>query len=360
MVSDSIPPASPSHAKDCNKKKRANRSAKLKQRKMDARREQWLSQVKSKGGKEDVEERCEAVGDERNNKGLPLETKLEVKPRDDEKGVDGEEGHHEGSDSESSPLNSPGSAASSVLSGSNISGTNFTGSSVGSSASSGGTCSGTVTEDEEDEDKQEKVDESDECVDDWEAIADALADNDKKHDSNSDLPNEQELSPCSESSFGGLGVGSSGGEVPKPQPQRASNLSRGGMRAWRTDDAFRPRGLPNLSKQRSMPMKSSRHLVRGAAGLRSFNNVSPVASACDCPICYEELDVTDASFFPCPCGFRMCLFCYKRICEDDGRCPGCRKHYKNKEPLEDETTFEGGCSTLGMAHDCSTIKDQRK
>uniref|UniRef100_A0A7N0VEG3 RING-type domain-containing protein n=1 Tax=Kalanchoe fedtschenkoi TaxID=63787 RepID=A0A7N0VEG3_KALFE len=323
MVFDTIPPASLSHAKDLNKKKRANRSAKLKQCKLDARREQWLSQVKSKGAREDLEERCEAVGNEVNGDGLPLEAKLEVKPRGEEKGGgDGTEGRQEGSDSESSPLNSPGSVGSSASSGSNISGTTFAGSSVGSS----GTCSGNVTEDDEEE-GGEGGDESDGCVDDWEAIADALADNDKKHASNSDPPNEREFAPRSESS---LEKRSAQDEQPKPQPPRALKFNRG-TRAWRPDDAFRPRGLPNLSKQWSLPVKSGRYLGRGAGGFGSFNSSSSVASACDCPICYEELDVTDASFSPCPCGFRMCLFCYKRICEDDGRCPGCRKHYKIKE-----------------------------
>uniref|UniRef100_A0A7N0VMU9 RING-type domain-containing protein n=1 Tax=Kalanchoe fedtschenkoi TaxID=63787 RepID=A0A7N0VMU9_KALFE len=332
MVSDSIPLAYPSHAKDFNKKKRANRSAKLKQCKLDARREQWLSQVKRKGAKEDVEERCETVGKDRNDKGLPAEAKLEVKPRGDEKGCeDGQEGGH--SDLESSPLNSPGS---------NIFGTTFAVSSSVSSSSvtSGGTCSGNVTEDDEEE-GGERADESDGCVDDWEAIADALSDNDKKHAPNSDPPNEPKFATSPMSSCGGFEKGSAEGELPKPLPLRVSKFNRG-TRAWRPDDAFRPRGLPNFSKQRSLPVKSGRQLGRGARGFLSFNSSTSVASACDCPICYEELDVTDASFFPCPCGFRMCLFCYKRICEDDGRCPGCRKHYKSKESSKSETSSEGG------------------
>lgn len=48
----------------------------------------------------------------------------------------------------------------------------------------------------------------------------------------------------------------------------------------------------------------------------------------DCPICSEEMDATDLSFLPCPCGFRLCLFCHKQINENDGRCPACRNKYE--------------------------------
>ncbi|CAN6938550.1 unnamed protein product, partial [Brassica oleracea] len=48
----------------------------------------------------------------------------------------------------------------------------------------------------------------------------------------------------------------------------------------------------------------------------------------ECPICSEEMDVTDLSFLPCPCGFRLCLFCHKQINENDGRCPACRNKYE--------------------------------
>jgi hypothetical protein len=46
-----------------------------------------------------------------------------------------------------------------------------------------------------------------------------------------------------------------------------------------------------------------------------------------CPICCEDLDLTDSSFCPCPCKFCLCLFCHNKILEADGRCPGCRKEY---------------------------------
>jgi len=50
-----------------------------------------------------------------------------------------------------------------------------------------------------------------------------------------------------------------------------------------------------------------------------------------CPICFEDLDLTDRSFKPCNCGFQVCLWCYKDIKEKlNGRCPACRAPYKDQ------------------------------
>jgi hypothetical protein len=47
-----------------------------------------------------------------------------------------------------------------------------------------------------------------------------------------------------------------------------------------------------------------------------------------CPICCEAVDQTDKAFFPCPCGFQPCMFCYNKIVEiGDARCPACRRTY---------------------------------
>ncbi|KAJ3143160.1 transcriptional repressor general negative regulator of transcription subunit 4 [Physocladia obscura] len=36
----------------------------------------------------------------------------------------------------------------------------------------------------------------------------------------------------------------------------------------------------------------------------------------ECPLCMEEIDVTDKYFKPCPCGYQICRFCWNRIKED--------------------------------------------
>jgi len=124
----------------------------------------------------------------------------------------------------------------------------------------------------------------------------------------------------------------------------------GNSRAWRPDDAFRPRSLPNLSKQQSLP-NPDRHYGGGGVAWASKSVVSAPSS---CPICYEELDLTDSSFLPCLCGFRLCLFCHKRIVDEDGRCPGCRKPYETK-PIEAEASVNGGSLTFRLARSCSMI-----
>ncbi|KAL3655321.1 hypothetical protein CASFOL_001107 [Castilleja foliolosa] len=347
-MSDSIPNASiavaSSNPKDFSKKKRANRSAKLKQCKLDVRREQWLSQVKKKSGFNE-EENGVAVHE---GPSIPLENRrggsvenLEIKTRNKDGSYgDGSLLHHY-SDSESLPSYSPTSHTSSVLC-SNDSGVNFTGSSRSSSSSgrsssssSNGFCSGNMSDDEGGGDNA--GDGNDDCLDDWEAVADALEVKDK---------NQQDCSPKT-------GCGS-----PTPKMHENVNSESGGKQrvvkvnfcAWRPDDACRPQNLPNLSKQYSFPLNSERHLGRGLVW--GCKNVGPIPKSC--PICFEDFDCTDSSFLPCSCGFRLCLFCHKRILEEDARCPGCRKKYEH-ELVEGEATVDGGSLTIRLARSCSMI-----
>ncbi|KAJ8553834.1 hypothetical protein K7X08_024512 [Anisodus acutangulus] len=327
MVSDSIPNGSiPIASSNPKGKKRANRwSAKLKQCKLDARREQWLSQVKNKGLKEEpntggTHGPAKNVANEREQ----LIEKLQIKPRGEE---DNEKSLNHYSD-----FDSPTSHTSSVLGG-NDSGTNFTGSSSSTSSTSssiGECCSGSMSEEDDDD-----------CLDDWETVADALATTEKKQEqqnSSLDLHFERDENVAHKSPRQEV---SDRGSAPRPP------LS---CRAWRLDDTFRPPGLPNLSKQYSFPMNSERH-CRGGGSVWGCKSLSTPTS---CPICCEDLDYTDTSFLPCSCGFRLCLFCHKRILEEDGRCPGCRKQYK-QDAVEREATTDGGSLTIRLARSCSMI-----
>ncbi len=52
------------------------------------------------------------------------------------------------------------------------------------------------------------------------------------------------------------------------------------------------------------------------------------SEAIECPLCLEELDETDKSFFPCKCNYRVCLWCYHHIKDNlNGKCPACRAPY---------------------------------
>ncbi|CAA0820821.1 RING/U-box superfamily protein [Striga hermonthica] len=260
MAPDSIPNASVAvaspNSKDSSKKKkkRGNRSVKLKQCKLDVRRDQWLYQVNNKDGcKEDHNSGCVS--------------KPVVKPTEEDVF----------SDSNSWLSKSPISPVSSLL-GINDSGVNIT----ASSRSSIGSCS--MNEEENDYD-DENEDDGD-CFDDWESMADALA-------------------------------------------AEENNLQR---------------NRPNE------PLYSESVLARD--GLMDEGS-DPIS----CPICAEDLDSTDSRFFPCLCGFRLCLFCHKRILEGDGRCPGCRKDY-DCGPVEGEAIVNEGSWTFKLARSrsCSTMK----
>lgn len=343
MDSDSINNASSTsvhNGKDFSRKKR--RSAKLKQCKLDARREQWLSQsvVKNKVCCKAGTNGGDSKRTPRGERDSSLEN-LEMRRRGEANGG-GENGsvQHE-SDSESLPSNSP---TSSLLLGGTGSGTSFTNSSSGST-SSGGCCSGSITEEEGD----------DGCLDDWEAVADALAADDDKQEMERNENNRENL--CSGSTPEhepnpqlGLNGARSDLRNSKPECQRTVQMATGTSRAWRVDDAFRPQTLPNLSKQRSFPA-TDRHFGQGGVSWVRSSAFSPPSS---CPICCEDLDFTDSSFLPCLCGFRLCLFCHKRILEDDGRCPGCRKAYEH-DPMEAEASIQGGSMTFRLARSCSMI-----
>ncbi|XVF14177.1 hypothetical protein REPUB_Repub09cG0034700 [Reevesia pubescens] len=302
MVSDFISNVSP----PClSKKKRTNRLAKLKQCKLDVRREQWLSQVKNKECKVDVNCSAESPpfstmrADDRNKSLLNLETKLRAEESEDTSIHD--------SDLESF-INSPIQSNLGHNDSREALSMSSSGGSTGSSASSG-SCSGSVSEEEEDG-----------CLDNWEDFADSLSADDNQHNSAMDSPakSETRVESGADQQFKNQGINLSDSE--SRQMVCGSDMN---CRAWRPDDAFRPRSLPSLSRQNDSSLNSDWQNGRGAITWEQRSTSHPSS----CPICYEDLDVTDSSFHPCSCGFRLCLFCHKRILEADGRCPGCRKSY---------------------------------
>ncbi|GAX78771.1 hypothetical protein CEUSTIGMA_g6208.t1 [Chlamydomonas eustigma] len=75
-----------------------------------------------------------------------------------------------------------------------------------------------------------------------------------------------------------------------------------------------------------------------------------------CPLCIEELDDTDKDFYPCPCGYQVCLFCYGRLhdlCKN--MCPGCRREYGAPveatliRQLSEERSLESENSALSLS-----------
>ncbi|XP_040385188.1 uncharacterized protein LOC102708769 [Oryza brachyantha] len=52
-----------------------------------------------------------------------------------------------------------------------------------------------------------------------------------------------------------------------------------------------------------------------------------------CPLCAEEMDITDQQLKPCKCGYEICVWCWHHIMDmaekedTEGRCPACRTRY---------------------------------
>ncbi|ESQ31624.1 hypothetical protein EUTSA_v10004568mg [Eutrema salsugineum] len=327
MISDSITNASATaapSARDSGKKKRNNKSAKMKQNKLGLRREQWLSQVAvtDKGCKE---KRSVNRSEKPNQRDNPVENLDGLRREEDNNG--GNHHHH-------SFMESPSNSS---MGGTDMS-TNFSGRSSRSSSSSSGFCSGNITEEENADDD----DDDDGCVDDWEAVADALAaeEENQKEKLLRESVKEQESVGQSASNVGESISDASdvGVKDAKQDCLRMPSRKQKSNRAWRPDDDLRPQGLPNLAKQLSFPELDKRF--------------SSVAIPSSCPICYEDLDLTDSNFLPCPCGFRLCLFCHKTICDEDGRCPGCRKPY-DRNAIKAETSVQGGGLTIRLARSSS-------
>ncbi|XP_019056595.1 PREDICTED: uncharacterized protein LOC104800619 [Tarenaya hassleriana] len=56
-----------------------------------------------------------------------------------------------------------------------------------------------------------------------------------------------------------------------------------------------------------------------------------------CPLCDEEMDLTDQHLKPCKCGYQICVWCWHHIIEiaekdeTEGRCPACRTPYDKEK-----------------------------
>ncbi|KAK8469971.1 hypothetical protein PHAVU_004G022800 [Phaseolus vulgaris] len=272
------------------KKKRTNGSAKLKQIKLDVRREQWLS----RGSDVDSNGRVDHCPSSKNI------------ASEENRSSSKENGRKRGEDIEGSCIqgNYSGSIINNSIQNSfdlDESGSDFSGSSSSSSSSMSACFSGNVSDKEVDE-----------CLDDWEVVADALYANDNLCSVVSESSPVQEAAKNLREDFS------------KPEFKSGVPESHPSRRAWKPDDALRPQCLPNLSKQHSSLLNSNWHGNHKTVPCAWQTIMSQPPQ---CPICYEDFDMTDSSFLPCSCGFHLCLFCHKKILESDGRCPGCRKPY---------------------------------
>lgn len=344
--SDAASPAPAPAARDARKKRGNRTAAKLKQSKLETRRGQWLNNNGPGNDGKDAKVAASPTG-AGSNAGSPIlasphpplpRRRVDLRSRGsdpEDREEAGAVGLEVGGSDLDSPMHSPGSDKSQ---GSGCAQRKvFSGNGGGQSLSSGSSVWSSSRSVSDAEDTGCPEDEN-EVLDDWETAADALYDDD---------------SHCHQAS---------GPTTPPPAPTTAAPTNaaraepiRSKARAWSPDDIFRPQSLPSISKQASFPAS----IGNCWAGIGMTPAQQGILSLpLSCPICYEDLDPTDSSFLPCPCGFHLCLFCHKRILEEiDGRCPGCRKQYNTASAVE-----SGGgtkATTVGTGREMANIAPVR-
>ena len=113
--------------------------------------------------------------------------------------------------------------------------------------------------------------------------------------------------------------------APTPRPQMAPKKRRGAESSAATEPATRS------EMHQAAPAPAPAAVPRPA----STREAAPASMDLldeDCPLCCEPFDATDLAFTPCPCGYKVCVWCYHRLKDDtDGQCPACRQQYREVE-----------------------------
>ncbi|KAK9677912.1 hypothetical protein RND81_11G175700 [Saponaria officinalis] len=85
-----------------------------------------------------------------------------------------------------------------------------------------------------------------------------------------------------------------------------------------------------------------------------------------CPLCAEEMDMTDQQLKPCRCGYEVCVWCWHHIMEmaekDDteGRCPACRTPYDKERIVATAASCERLVAEVNMEKKHKTQKAKPK
>ncbi|WJX44234.1 RING-type E3 ubiquitin transferase [Trifolium repens] len=81
-----------------------------------------------------------------------------------------------------------------------------------------------------------------------------------------------------------------------------------------------------------------------------------------CPLCAEEMDLTDQQLKPCRCGYEICVWCWHHIMDmaekddTDGRCPACRSPYDKEKIVGTASKCERLLSEINME---KKVKNQK-
>ncbi|KAL3850745.1 hypothetical protein ACJIZ3_012627 [Penstemon smallii] len=85
-----------------------------------------------------------------------------------------------------------------------------------------------------------------------------------------------------------------------------------------------------------------------------------------CPLCAEEMDLTDQQLKPCKCGYEICVWCWHQIIdmaekdESEGRCPACRIPYDKEKIVGMRANCERLVSEMNVAKKLKSQKGKSK
>ncbi|KAL2328671.1 hypothetical protein Fmac_022098 [Flemingia macrophylla] len=85
-----------------------------------------------------------------------------------------------------------------------------------------------------------------------------------------------------------------------------------------------------------------------------------------CPLCAEEMDLTDQQLKPCKCGYEICVWCWHHIMDmaekDDteGRCPACRSPYDKEKIVGTAAKCERLVNEINMEKKMKNQKSKSK
>ncbi|GMI88924.1 hypothetical protein like AT3G45630 [Hibiscus trionum] len=85
-----------------------------------------------------------------------------------------------------------------------------------------------------------------------------------------------------------------------------------------------------------------------------------------CPLCAEEMDLTDQQLKPCKCGYEICVWCWHHIMNmaekdnTEGRCPACRSAYDKEKIVGTAATCERLVAEVNMERKTKSQKAKIK
>ncbi|XP_038706325.1 uncharacterized protein LOC120001888 isoform X1 [Tripterygium wilfordii] len=85
-----------------------------------------------------------------------------------------------------------------------------------------------------------------------------------------------------------------------------------------------------------------------------------------CPLCAEEMDLTDQQLKPCKCGYEICVWCWHHIMDmaekddSEGRCPACRSPYDKEKIVGMAAKCERLVSEISMERKTKSQKAKTK